>query len=87
VANGFNIHINDNIIDGCFDSGIAIRDTLYAISGSGYEVNINNNTITNTKSSLTAQTGYGIYIPDPSRYVVHVNNNTFSNNPGGDCVY
>jgi len=89
VTNGFNVTINNNTIDGCYDVGIAIRDTLYTTYGQGYEVKINNNTITNTKplpGIEAGKTGYGVYIEKPDKYNVIINNMTYSNNPGGDYV-
>lgn len=78
VLNGFNANIDNNTIDGCYNSAIGIRetyDTAASITGT-VTINIRSNHLTNTS-------GYGIkYTTLPNHTIVQINNCVYGNSSG-----
>ena len=87
VSDGFNVLIENNVIDGAYGAGI-VQKNVYspALDGSGYVITARNNIITNTQSSSAGGNGYGIsnLLTDTHSFVLQ--NNCFYNNSGGDYL-
>ncbi len=86
VSDGFNVTIENNVIDGACGAGI-VQKNVYdssALTGSGYVITARNNIITNTRSSSAGGNGAGIsnLLTDTHSFVLQ--NNCFYNNSGGD---
>ncbi len=86
VSDGFNVTIENNVIDGTYGAGIAQKNVYSSspLSGSGYVITARNNIITNTQSSLAQGNGVGVsnFLKDTHSFVLQ--NNCFYNNSGGN---
>jgi len=86
VSDGFNVTIENNVIDGACGAGIVQKNVYYssALTGSGYVITARNNIITNTLPSSAGGNGPGIsnLLTDTHSFVLQ--NNCFYNNAGGD---
>ena len=78
VINGFNANIENNTIDGCYNSGIGIRETYSpsAVITGTVTINIRSNNITNTS-------GYGIKYTTLANHTIAQANNCIYNNSSG----
>ncbi len=89
VSDGFNVTIENNVIDGSYGSGIAQKNVYSSspLNGSGYVITARNNIITNIQSSLAQGNGVGIsnFLKDTHSFVLQ--NNCFYNNSGGNYSY
>ena len=84
LSEGFNLLIENNVIDGAYGSGIAQKETYYlSPEGSGYVMTVKNNIITNTRGSK-AEEGYGIYNQLTNTHSFVLQNNSLYNNSGGN---
>jgi len=86
MSDGFNVTIENNVIDGACGAGIVQKNvyTSSALTGSGYVITARNNIITNTKNSSAGGNGSGIsnLLTDTHSFVLQ--NNCLYNNSGGD---
>ncbi|WP_095643322.1 PKD domain-containing protein [Methanosarcina spelaei] len=86
VSDGFNVTIENNVIDGTYGVGIAQKNVYSSspLSGSGYVITARNNIITNIQSSLAQGNGVGMsnFLKDTHSFVLQ--NNCFYNNSGGN---
>ncbi|AKB83101.1 cell surface protein [Methanosarcina barkeri 3] len=89
VSDGFNVTIENNVIDGAYGSGIAQKNVYSSspLNGSGYVITARNNIITNIQSSLAQGNGVGVanFLKDTHSFVLQ--NNCFYNNSGGNYSY
>ncbi|HEX2956382.1 MAG TPA: right-handed parallel beta-helix repeat-containing protein, partial [Chitinispirillaceae bacterium] len=90
VSDGFNVLVENNVIDGVYGTGIAQKnvynnnESYSALNGSGYIVTARNNIITNTRSSSDGMNATGVsnFLTGTHSFVLE--NNCFDNNSGGD---
>jgi len=84
VTSGFNTDIENNVIDGCYRSGVGIRSTgsIPSITGTVY-INVRSNCITNIKKDSTSSNGYGIDYEILDNHDVGQQNNCMYENAGG----
>ncbi len=87
VSDGFNVLVENNVIDGAYGTGIAQKNVYSssALNGSGYVLTARNNIITNTtRSSSAGGNGYGISNLLTNTHSFVLQNNCFYKNDGGD---
>jgi PGF-pre-PGF domain-containing protein len=84
-ANGFNVLIENNVIDGAYGAGI-MQNREYTPPGSGYVLTVRNNIISNTRRPAVVGNGSGICSLLPAKHSYILQNNCFYNNPGGNYV-
>jgi PKD repeat protein len=85
VSDGFNVTIENNVIDGVSGAGI-VQKNVYdstALTGSGYVITARNNIITNTQSSSAGGNGAGVSNLLTGTHSFVLQNNCFYNNSGG----
>ena len=88
VSDGFNVTIENNVIDGACGAGI-VQKNVYstALDGSGYVITARNNIITNTtQSSSAGGNGAGVSNLLTGTHSFVLQNNCFYNNAGGDYL-
>lgn len=81
---GWNAKVYDNTIDGCYGAGIRLGNYMATSKGSGYEVSIEGNIITNTKKALYPDKYSGIGLVNLlSNHEITVDDNCFYGNVSG----
>lgn len=91
LSNGFDLLVENNVIDGAYGAGIT-QNTIYTDSGlnptgTGFVITAKNNIILNSTASLNPPiggTGYGLYNALPSNHSFVESYNCFYNNQGGN---
>ena len=79
-----NTIIENNVIDGCYHDGIAMKELFRTSPSYTYNTVIRNNIVTNTKvGRLNSASGYGIHIY-ASKYTATLQYNDVWNNDAGD---
>ena len=96
VSDGFNVLVENNVIDGVYGAGIAQKNVYSSstLDGSGYVITARNNIITNTRPSSSGEDGYGStegegsgilnLLTDTHSFILQ--NNCFYNNSGDDYL-
>jgi PKD repeat protein len=86
VSDGFNVTIENNVIDGARGVGIAQKNVYSSspLDGLGYVITVRNNIIANIQSSLSKGDGVGVsnFLTGTHSFVLQ--NNCFYNNSGGN---
>ncbi|HEY3360390.1 MAG TPA: PKD domain-containing protein [Methanosarcina sp.] len=86
VSDGFNVLVENNVIDGAYGAGIAQKNVYSSspLNGSGYVITARNNIITNTRPSSDGANGFGILslLKDTHSFILQ--NNCLYNNSGSD---
>ncbi len=87
LSDGFNVLIENNVIDGSYGAGI-VQNKIYSPypADSGYVVMVRNNIIANIRTSEAGGNGYGIYNLLTNTHSFVLQNNCFHNNTGGDFI-
>ncbi|MDD2340308.1 MAG: PKD domain-containing protein [Methanosarcina sp.] len=87
VSDGFNVLIENNVIDGTYGAAIAQKNVYSSsiLDGSGYVITVRNNIITNTtRPSSAGGDGFGVLNLLTGTHSFILQNNCFYNNSGGD---
>jgi PKD repeat protein len=85
ISDGFNVRVENNVIDGAYGAGVAQKNVYSSstLDGSGFVLTARNNIITNIRPSSNGGNGSGVLnlLTDTHSFVLQ--NNCFYNNSGG----